>query len=196
MAARPMQAPRRMAGREPLVWPNGTDGTRGVHLRNGRTVSRLHDLSERIVIGGTLLAADLAWLASQGCSTIIDLRTPAENAIGGLSSTEERRLASDLDIVYHHVPIARGMRANEAIAEVRAILRATPGRALLHCTDGARAGTLGLIHLGCDAGRSLGECYKQAARLPVQPPVEAWVSYILDDPRRGARQRRSKGPIS
>lgn len=160
------------------MWPDAADASTP-------PISRLHRFSERIVIGGNLAAADLSWLASQECPEIIDLRTPDEDAIGGLSFADERRLAADLGIAYHHVPMMRAMRAKDAIAAVRALLRPVAARVLLHCTDGARAGALALIHLGCDAGRSLGECYIRAARLPVQPPVEAWVGYILDEPRRG-----------
>jgi len=167
------------------VLPNGVNGSAGkVGRDESHQIARLHQLSDQIVICGSLAAADLSWLASQRRATVIDLRTVGEEVSGGLSFAEERRLATELGIAYHHIPIARGIRPKEAVAEVRVLLRAAAARVLLHCTDGARAGAVALIHLGCDAGRSLGQCYTQAAQLPVQPPVEAWVGYILDEPRR------------
>jgi uncharacterized protein (TIGR01244 family) len=168
------------------VWEDASRAPSGTGLhRKSTPAARRHHLIGRIVVCGHLATADLAWLALQAHPTAIDLRTPAEDGVGGLSFAEAHRLAVDLGIAYHHVPIARGIRSRDGIGEARAILRAAPGCVLLHCPDGLRAGALALIHLGCDAGRSLGECYTQAAKLPVQPPVEVWVGYILDEPYQG-----------
>ncbi len=171
---------------EPPVWQHTAKASSGTdRRREDQPATRRHHLTERIIVCGHLSAADLSWLASHESPTVIDLRTPPEDALGGLSFAQARRLAVDLGIAYHNVPIAPAMTSRDGIAEVRGILNATAGCVLLHCTDGARAGALALIHLGCDVGRSLGECYTRAAELPVPAPVEFWVGYILDEPHRG-----------
>jgi hypothetical protein len=78
-----------------------------------------------------------------------------------------------------------GLRDDRTIATVRDLVCQARGQAVLHCTDGARATAMALIHLGCDEGATLGQCYAYdqaiAARWPrLDALTELWIGYILD----------------
>jgi protein tyrosine phosphatase (PTP) superfamily phosphohydrolase (DUF442 family) len=134
-----------------------------------------------------------------GSRTVIDLRTPEDSLDGQLAPPDEKVWARHLGVAYHHVPIALGACNDGAITRVRELLRIEPAPIFLHCSDGARAAALVLIHLACDRNVVLGECYAWARVLEQQHRglaalVHLWVGYTMDERRRwGSGSGHSRG---
>ena len=159
-----------------------------------------HWFDDNLAIAGALSRDDMARFVGQGCRMLIDLRDGSEAGGAGLLSTEERAYAGRLGIEYHSIPLSPGGRCEDSIAAVRQLLSRSVGRTVLHCSDGARAAAMALIHLGCDQGAMLGECYARAEALRardcnVEEFMDLWVEYILyhpDDRATAVTRRRQQ----
>jgi uncharacterized protein (TIGR01244 family) len=146
--------------------------------------ARLHWLDERLAIAAGLSTGDLGRFAGDGGRTIIDLREDDEASVGGMIFAAGAARAAALGIGYQRVPMSHRAPAERSVETGRALLCDVSGRILLHCTDGARAAALALIHLGCDRGVALGDCYARAELLRVRCGgvgrlLEFWVGYVL-----------------
>lgn len=148
-------------------------------------MTRLCRFSDQVTLGSSIGMEELRDLASADHRAVIDLRHSNESWGNGLEPGDLARRATALGVTYHQIAIVPGARDDGAIAAVRALLRHTSGRVLLHCTDGSRAAALALIHLACDRGETLGQCYSRAQTLEHQTTqlgslVPMWIGYILD----------------
>ena len=84
--------------------------------------------------------AATAWqgLSAQGVTTVVNLRPEGE-----MSGRDERSEVVDAGMVYHHVPIASAEDlTSDNAARLWAHVEAAPGRVLVHCASGNRAGAL------------------------------------------------------
>jgi uncharacterized protein (TIGR01244 family) len=151
----------------------------------GASGSRLRRFTERLTLGGAVGIAELHAAAETDHHMVIDLRTDPEVATVGIDPAAEEQCATALGLDYRRIPVSTEEGDDEPVSRVRALLRDADRRVLLHCTDAARAAALALIHLACDEGASLGECYAifRTLELPAArraAVVSWWVGYILD----------------
>ncbi len=119
-------------------------------------------LTEQLALAGTLVHADIAEIGRRGYQTLIDLRTDREPAAGGLSPAEVRQHATALGLAYCQIPVSVPALNDATVETVRRALREAEGPVLLHCVSGRRAGALALMHLGCEEGASVEQCFAKA----------------------------------
>ncbi len=96
-------------------------------------------LFENLFVTGQLQANDFANLAEQGFKTIINNRPDDEEA-GQLPQQKAAKLAADLGMAYHYLPMANGqpLPAN-LVDEFRSAHQAAEGPVLAHCRSGMRS---------------------------------------------------------
>lgn len=102
----------------------------------------LQPVSERLYTSGTLSAEQLAALKASGVTAVIDLRRPAE----GIDTL--RTAAAELDLGYTNLPMGRALPDTQTMAGISAVItQAAPGKVLLHCASGHRAGMAAALYL-------------------------------------------------
>ncbi len=119
-------------------------------------------LTEQLALAGTLVLADIAEIGRRGYQTLIDLRTDGEPAAGGLSPAEVRQHATALGLAYRQIPVSVPALNDATVETVRRTLWEAKGPILLHCVSGRRAGALALMHLSCEEGASVEQCFAKA----------------------------------
>ncbi|MBU1188172.1 MAG: tyrosine-protein phosphatase [Gammaproteobacteria bacterium] len=102
----------------------------------------LQAISDRLYTSGTLSADQLAALKASGVTAVIDLRRPAE----GIDML--RTAASELDLGYTNLPMGRALPDAQTMAGISSVISQTaPGKVLLHCASGHRAGIAAALYL-------------------------------------------------
>lgn len=94
-----------------------------------------------VYVAGQPTEQALRELASQGVTTIINLRTQQEMDNRRAVPFDEAALTKELGITYVHVPLGGPDTpyTPEAVEKVAAAIEAAKGKVLLHCTVGWRA---------------------------------------------------------
>jgi len=106
------------------------------------------ELNDRITVAGALDREDLERARASGVSLVVDLRDDAEPVPHGLDPRSEEILCAALGLAHRRVPMGPADPARRAFAEIDALVRATPGRVLLHCASGRRAAAAVVAMLG------------------------------------------------
>lgn len=110
----------------------------------------LHPLNDRLFVSDAPTESDLRQLAARGFHSIVDLRADGEPRPRGIAPWDEARLAAEIGLSYHQVPVEPPRLGHHLGDLVRRVIREATPPVLLHCTTGRRAGIFGLIVLACD----------------------------------------------
>lgn len=111
----------------------------------------------RVYSAGQPAAGDWTGIAAHGVTTVIDLRPDAERP--GRDEAAEVRAAG---LAYRQIPVASARDLTpEAARTLWQAIEAAPGKALVHCASGNRAGAL----LAIAAAREDGVALEQALEL-------------------------------
>ena len=121
-------------------------------------------ISERVSVGEQPRKADLEELKKDGVTTVVNLRVVGEET--PLTPAEERALAEQLGLRYHHLPISLDKLNAAQVKELREILENSKGQVFVHCGLGQRACSFSLAA----SGVSTDSIFEQARKLgfPVQ----------------------------
>lgn len=121
-------------------------------------------ISQRVSVGEQPRKADLEELKKDGVTTVVNLRVVGEET--PLTPAEERALAEQLGLQYHHLPIALDKLNAAQVKELREILENSQGQVFVHCGLGQRACSFSLAASGVDRD----SIFEQARELgfPVQ----------------------------
>ena len=121
-------------------------------------------ISQRVSVGEQPQKADLEELKKDGVTTVVNLRVVGEET--PLTPAEERALAEQLGLQYHHLPISLDKLNADQVKELREILENSKGQVFVHCGLGQRACSFSLAA----SGVSSDSIFEQARKLgfPVQ----------------------------
>lgn len=121
-------------------------------------------ISQRVSVGEQPQKADLEELKKDGVTTVVNLRVVGEET--PLTPAEERALAEQLGLQYHHLPISLDKLNADQVKELREILENSKGQVFVHCGLGQRACSFSLAA----SGVSTDSIFEQARKLgfPVQ----------------------------
>jgi len=97
--------------------------------------------------------SDLQKLAAEGFASVIDLRQGSEGG-DALSPPLEAAAAGRNGLRYAHIPVPTDRLETEALDRVSAALDTMPGRVLVHCASGKRAGTFAFAYAATRTGES------------------------------------------
>ncbi len=121
-------------------------------------------ISQRVSVGEQPRKTDLEELKKDGVTTVVNLRVVGEET--PLTPAEERALAEQLGLQYHHLPISLDKLNAAQVKELREILENSKGQVFVHCGLGQRACSFSLAA----SGVSTDSIFEQARELgfPVQ----------------------------
>lgn len=94
------------------------------------------ELDSRTAVAGQIGAGDMAELAAEGFTAVVNNRPDGEEA-GQPASAALAEAAAAAGLAYHHIPIAGGFAAAD-VAAMRAVLE-EDGRLLAFCRSGTRS---------------------------------------------------------
>ena len=109
-------------------------------------------LDEKVAVAGQVRPGQLAGLAADGFTTLINNRPDGEEP-GQPSAGELADAAAAAGLAYHHIPVAGGFGPDQ-VAAMAAALEAAEGRVLAFCRSGTRSTFLWALAeatLGADA---------------------------------------------
>jgi sulfide:quinone oxidoreductase len=116
-------------------------------------------ISQRVSVGEQPQKADLEELKKDGVTTVVNLRVVGEET--PLTPAEERALAEQLGLQYHHLPISLDKLNAAQVKELREILENSKGQVFVHCGLGQRACSFSLAA----SGVSTDSIFEQARKL-------------------------------
>jgi sulfide:quinone oxidoreductase len=116
-------------------------------------------ISQRVSVGEQPQKADLEELKKDGVTTVVNLRVVGEET--PLTPAEERALAEQLGLQYHHLPISLDKLNAAQVKELREILENSKGQVFVHCGLGQRACSFSLAA----SGVSSDSIFEQARKL-------------------------------
>lgn len=96
------------------------------------------ELDAKTLISGQIAPADVAALAGQGVTMIINNRPDFEDP-DQPHSAEIEAAAAAAGIAYRHVPILRGIGPGDVESMTEALAEAREGKALAYCRSGTRS---------------------------------------------------------
>ncbi len=117
-----------------------------LHVATGDESDATFIADGEVSIGGQPTAAQLAEMAADGVTTIINCRTSAETASLGFS---EAAAAKRLGLEYVEIPLGgnEGFEPDDLAALAAAMEQHKGGKVVLHCASGGRALQLWMAHL-------------------------------------------------
>ena len=98
----------------------------------------MRQLDDRAAVCGQIGPGDMAALASQGVTMIINNRPDHEDPGQPLAS-EIEKAATEAGIAYRHVPILRGIGPGDVASMTEAVEAAGDGKLLAFCRSGTRS---------------------------------------------------------
>lgn len=111
------------------------------------------ELDHKTLVGGQIAPADVAALASQGVTMIVNNRPDHEDPGQPLTADIEEA-AARAGIAYRHVPILRGIGPGDVEAMKDALAEAGEGKTLAFCRSGTRSAMVcALAHRALGASR-------------------------------------------
>ena len=97
-----------------------------------------HQLDETTMVDGQIAPGDVAALATQGVTMIVNNRPDDEDA-GQPAGDDIEAAATAAGIAYRHIPIARGMGPTDVEAMRAAIAAVGDGKLFAFCRSGNRS---------------------------------------------------------
>jgi uncharacterized protein (TIGR01244 family) len=111
------------------------------------------ELDAKTLVGGQITPSDVAELASEGVTMIVNNRPDHEDPGQPLASDIEEA-AAKAGIAYRHVPILRGIGPGDVEAMKEALVEAGEGKTLAFCRSGTRSAMVcALAHRELGASR-------------------------------------------
>src|SRR6476620_10110134 len=98
----------------------------------------IRQLDDRTLVSGQIAADEIAGLAAQGVTVIVNNRPDDEEAGQPLGSAIEEA-AAQAGIAYRHVPIFRGIGPADIEAMQEALAETKGGKLLAFCRSGTRS---------------------------------------------------------
>lgn len=98
----------------------------------------IRQLDERTLVSGQIAPGEVAALAEQGVSVLVNNRPDGEEP-GQPSAAQIEEAAAAAGISYHFVPIIRGIGPADVEAMQQALRQAEGGKLLAFCRSGARS---------------------------------------------------------
>lgn len=110
---------------------------------------------------------DFVLLKERGVERVINLRTPGEMKF------DEAKVAADLGMEYHHVPVASAdSLTDDAFARLRGLLEDDGrGAILLHCASANRVGAVWLVKRVLDDGVPYDKALREARTVGLRSPA-------------------------
>ena len=106
----------------------------------------IRQLDDRTLVSGQIAPHEVAGLAAQGVTVLVNNRPDGEEAGQPLAS-EIERAASEAGIAYRHVPIFRGIGPADVESMQEALSGAQGGKMLAFCRSGTRSAlACALVH--------------------------------------------------
>ena len=102
--------------------------------------------NERFATAPQIDPQDMAALAAQGFSTVVNNRPDGEGGPDQPSSAAMAQAAQAAGLDYHYAPVISGQITPEQVASFAAIVAASQGPVLAFCRSGARSTTI--WHMG------------------------------------------------
>ena len=98
----------------------------------------IRQLGARTLVSGQIAAHEVAGLASEGITVLVNNRPDGEEPDQPLAS-EIEAAAADAGIAYHFVPIIRGIGPADVESMQQALRQASGGKLLAFCRSGTRS---------------------------------------------------------
>ena len=140
-------------------------------------------------------ADDLADLAAQGISSVVNLRREGEPE-ETLPPDTERERCRELGLAYLHLPASPDDVTPDRLDHFRMRVAELPKPALVHCRSGKRAGAYALVDHAVREGLRPDEALERAEALGLDCSDGAWkqviVRYIEECTGGGGRRRGAK----
>lgn len=130
------------------------------------SVKQLHVFGD-IYLAGQPSVEDFAEFKKRGVKSVLNLRAKEELPF------DEAKVLKDLDLEYHHIPIATpDALTDETFEKLRKLLNTKEERPLLvHCTVASRVGAVWLAHRVLDGGLSYEAALAEAKTVGLKHPV-------------------------
>jgi uncharacterized protein (TIGR01244 family) len=135
-----------------------------------------------VFISGQPTEDALKRLASDGFTTVVNLRTPEEMADREHVPFDEAQVAADCGLAYVSIPMnSRDYPYAPAMVDsLAAVVERHDGKLLLHCTAGWRATHLWVAYLIKFRGMPLEVAYEHGRAMNIgRPPLEAFLDRSL-----------------
>jgi uncharacterized protein (TIGR01244 family) len=101
----------------------------------------LAELAPGVSAAGALDRSAIEALAQAGTHTIVNNRPDGEDP-GQLPAADARRIAQDLGIAYHHIPVTAASLSRADVDAFAAVLATAPTPLVAHCRSGTRSALL------------------------------------------------------
>ena len=98
----------------------------------------IRQLGDRVMVSGQVAPHEVAGLAEQGFTVLVNNRPDGEDP-GQPTAAELERAATEAGIHYHYVPIARGIGPADVEEMQHALRAAEGGKLLAFCRSGTRS---------------------------------------------------------
>ncbi len=102
--------------------------------------------TDRFATAPQIDANDMAAIAAQGFSTVVNNRPDGEGGPDQPSSEAMAQAAQAAGLEYHYLPVISGQITPEQVASFAAVVAASNGPVLAFCRSGARSTTI--WHMG------------------------------------------------
>jgi len=101
----------------------------------------LSQIDNQVYAAGQLYDEDLAELARQGVTTIVNNRPDGEEP-GQPTAGRAAEVAARHGLAYHYIPVGRGGPTEQAVDQFAAVLKDAKGPIVAHCRSGARSANI------------------------------------------------------
>ncbi len=121
-------------------------------------------ISKTFAATGQITPTDIADLAEQGYTTIVNNRPDGEEGPLQPSSDENRRAAEALGMSYHYLPMTPEMLTPELVEQFHKVLQESQGPVLAHCKSGTRCAVLWALAETAREGREIDTVLNETAQ--------------------------------
>lgn len=144
-------------------------------------------IDDKVLAGEQPTDDDLAALARQGVTTIVNLRRPGESN-QPLAPDAEGKTAEALGLRYVHLPVSVAALGPDQVAAFARAVAESKGPVYVHCGAGQRACAFALMrkadNLAIDAASLFAEAKQKGIALPDRAVVDFIESYLGGKPRK------------
>jgi uncharacterized protein (TIGR01244 family) len=126
-----------------------------------QTLQPIRKINDELAIAGQITSAQLHQLAQDGYRTVLNLRSPGEANFSASESSEVEALG----LQYVNTPIGLDAIAPDDLNQALEAIVGAKKPALVHCSNGAIAAALVLMHIAIRQGADLEQAFKQAKSL-------------------------------
>jgi uncharacterized protein (TIGR01244 family) len=135
----------------------------------------LAELAPGLSTTGKLDRSDIEALAEAGVRTIVNNRPDGEDP-GQLPAADARRIAEDLGLAYHHIPVTGPSLSHADVEAFAKVLKTAPTPIVAHCRSGTRSAllwALARMRDGADPSALVAEAARCGIDIAVLPAIAA-----------------------